>query len=100
MRFKVTHVQGQVLVVFFFLMIGPPPRSTLFPYTPLFRSVRQAHVFPAGGRVLDAEHVQALILTVDAVVGADALFDLVDLAHLDLGDQVRVGETSIYSSTE
>src|SRR4051795_13530661 len=24
--------------VFFFLMIGRPPRSTLFPYTPLFRS--------------------------------------------------------------
>src|SRR2546423_1276567 len=23
---------------FFFLMIRPPPRSTLFPYTPLFRS--------------------------------------------------------------
>src|SRR4029077_11811106 len=27
-----------LLVVFFFLMIRRPPRSTLFPYTPLFRS--------------------------------------------------------------
>src|SRR2546429_10001637 len=27
---------------FFFLMIRRPPRSTLFPYTTLFRSVRQA----------------------------------------------------------
>src|SRR5260363_447977 len=27
-----------VLVVFFFLMIRRPPRSTLFPYTTLFRS--------------------------------------------------------------
>src|SRR5688572_31551756 len=27
------------LVVFFFLMIRRPPRSTLFPYTTLFRSV-------------------------------------------------------------
>src|SRR3712207_9062559 len=26
--------------VFFFLMMRPPPRSTLFPYTPLFRSLR------------------------------------------------------------
>src|SRR5437899_4066860 len=26
------------LVSFFFLMIRPPPRSTLFPYTTLFRS--------------------------------------------------------------
>src|SRR2546421_7124428 len=25
---------------FFFLMIRPPPRSTLFPYTTLFRSLR------------------------------------------------------------
>src|SRR3712207_7918548 len=28
-----------MLVVFFFLMIRRPPRSTLFPYTTLFRSV-------------------------------------------------------------
>src|SRR6266496_5495862 len=27
---------------FFFLMIRRPPRSTLFPYTTLFRSIRQA----------------------------------------------------------
>src|SRR3712207_7304343 len=29
------------LLYFFFLMIRRPPRSTLFPYTTLFRSVRQ-----------------------------------------------------------
>src|SRR3989440_11499629 len=28
---------------FFFLMIRPPPRSTLFPYTTLFRSVLALH---------------------------------------------------------
>src|SRR2546430_17700394 len=28
------------VVVFFFLMIRRPPRSTLFPYTTLFRSIR------------------------------------------------------------
>src|SRR5438034_8031426 len=28
-----------VCLCFFFLMIRPPPRSTLFPYTTLFRSV-------------------------------------------------------------
>src|SRR3712207_9411569 len=28
----------QVMYVFFFLMIRRPPRSTLFPYTTLFRS--------------------------------------------------------------
>src|SRR6266403_2894312 len=30
---------------FFFLMIRRPPRSTLFPYTPLFRSDRNARDF-------------------------------------------------------
>src|SRR3712207_7113181 len=29
-------------LVFFFLMIRRPPRSTLFPYTTLFRSLRDA----------------------------------------------------------
>src|SRR3712207_9336804 len=31
------------LCAFFFLMIRRPPRSTLFPYTTLFRSVRGTH---------------------------------------------------------
>src|SRR3712207_8402511 len=30
----------QMLVLFFFLMIRRPPRSTLFPYTTLFRSLQ------------------------------------------------------------
>src|SRR5258708_30204064 len=34
------------LLFFFFLMIRRPPRSTLFPYTTLFRSLK-------GGKVLD-----------------------------------------------
>ena len=29
---------GSIFIVFFFLMIRRPPRSTLFPYTTLFRS--------------------------------------------------------------
>src|SRR2546430_17509471 len=33
-----------VIFFFFFLMIRRPPRSTLFPYTTLFRSSRKAHV--------------------------------------------------------
>src|SRR3712207_7695271 len=34
-----------LIVVFFFLMIRRPPRSTLFPYTTLFRSYRVPHHF-------------------------------------------------------
>src|SRR5438552_5364420 len=30
--------------LFFFLMIRRPPRSTLFPYTTLFRSLRYSHL--------------------------------------------------------
>src|SRR5438552_19057823 len=33
------HALVAFLYVFFFLMIRRPPRSTLFPYTTLFRSV-------------------------------------------------------------
>src|SRR5256885_6774950 len=32
---------------FFFLMIRRPPRSTLFPYTTLFRSLRRRHAVTA-----------------------------------------------------
>src|SRR5947209_12447372 len=40
-----------MLSFFFFLMVRPPPRSTLFPYTTLFRSGRQLvrGGRPAGG---------------------------------------------------
>src|SRR5438128_9491930 len=34
---------------FFFLMIRPPPRSTLFPYTTLFRSIDLDAVIAVGG---------------------------------------------------
>src|SRR5258708_12599596 len=32
-------LRSSVILVFFFLMIRRPPRSTLFPYTTLFRSL-------------------------------------------------------------
>src|SRR3712207_8179894 len=34
------------MMLFFFLMIRRPPRSTLFPYTTLFRSLRRDHRGP------------------------------------------------------
>src|SRR4051812_49516359 len=39
-----------MLLLFFFLIIGRPPISPLFPYTPLFRSGRPR--FLRGGQVL------------------------------------------------
>src|SRR5437870_8844898 len=47
-----------IFFFFFFLMIRRPPRSTLFPYTTLFRSVgkdevgRGAHRMSGGERIL------------------------------------------------
>src|SRR5436853_5074418 len=38
---------SHVHVVFFFLMIRRPPRSTLFPYTTLFRSSRGGRPHPS-----------------------------------------------------
>src|SRR5256885_8525695 len=40
----VVGLDSQVLIIFFFLMIRRPPRSTLFPYTTLFRSLTDHRV--------------------------------------------------------
>src|SRR5207248_9182296 len=49
------------LLLFFFLMIPRPPRSTLFPYTTLFRSYpavgAEGHLGPIGLRVEGGDEV-------------------------------------------
>src|SRR5699024_12577048 len=40
---SLTPPSPSVSCLFFFLMIRPPPRSTLFPYTTLFRSKYNDH---------------------------------------------------------
>src|SRR6202022_5186335 len=58
-----------VIYFFFFLMIRRPPRSTLFPYTTLFRSDRLArlkrskplaHQIEIGNAVRSEEHTSEL----------------------------------------
>src|SRR5690348_18347883 len=65
-------------VLVFFLMIGRPPRSTLFPYTTLFRSRREGGRQQRGGeppRVADrqrrAEEQQAEQQGLDEAEQAD-----------------------------
>src|SRR3712207_7303767 len=78
------HSALAMYLYFFFLMIRRPPRSTLFPYTTLFRSVR-ADGGPSGQRrltVLDGRgqagpHVLAALVDVPAV------------SHREPGDQDR-----------
>src|SRR3712207_8310782 len=60
---------------FFFLMIRRPPRSTLFPYTTLFRSLC------AAGRL--ADDVDALLLEEVAQAGAEEVV-VVDEQHARL----------------
>src|SRR5436309_4593480 len=56
-------VRSLCLVVFFFLLTRPPPRSTLFPYTTLFRShvagPPQDVLTPSGG---GAQRLGAVII--------------------------------------
>src|SRR5688572_33439551 len=54
---------------FFFLMIRRPPRSTLFPYTTLFRSV------PDGLAELDCRNNRLLKLALDEVRSTVAELD-------------------------
>src|SRR5438874_5610213 len=41
----------------FFLMLRRPPRSTLFPYTTLFRSIPEGALQAFNDEVLDLDHV-------------------------------------------
>src|SRR3712207_9271418 len=69
------------VVLFFFLMIRRPPRSTLFPYTTLFRSRR------------------GLVDEVDRLVGQEAVGD-VAVGQLGRGFQRLVGDRSEEHTSE
>src|SRR2546426_11030887 len=93
-------------------MIRRPPRSTLFPYTTLFRSVREArsidlvrrvHPFRAegGGRILDKGDVVAKLHAktrggLDAGVRDEAdEDDVLDPPLFELGVEVGIGEPAL-----
>src|SRR6202047_1000345 len=48
-----------LVLFFFFLMIRRPPRSTLFPYTTLFRSLSSTHLRAYLKRLPDFDDVEA-----------------------------------------
>src|SRR5229473_1797496 len=62
------------ILCFFFLMIRRPPRSTLFPYTTLFRSAR-AHKPAALDRVLDMEDPTSAIVFCRTRLEVDTLVE-------------------------
>src|SRR5690242_21528217 len=61
---------------FFFLMIRRPPRSTLFPYTTLFRSGKRSSW--AGGRA------QATVWDIAAVAGTDRKSTRLNSSHMSI----------------
>src|SRR2546429_5365833 len=72
---------------FFFLMIRRPPRSTLFPYTTLFRSRRQ-------------QMVDRLLLDVDGCVRLRACFAEPRLGQMQEGLVVRLAESRFRERSE
>ena len=70
------------LFIFFFLMIRRPPRSTLFPYTTLFRSQLGGQVeYPFG----DVEEIWGIDLGDDRDANAAAVESVLPelIAHVD-----------------
>src|ERR1035441_10836700 len=80
------------LLVFFFLMIRRPPRSTLFPYTTLFRSVQalfQTEIGQVVGGGFIAQIGGELLVLLDecvAIVGTEDVMAMLDL----LDDRVQL----------
>src|SRR3712207_7755616 len=65
-----------VMMFFFFLMIRRPPRSTLFPYTTLFRSTENGAVGAAA--IVDGE-LQELLALLHTLAVFDVTYTYVEL---------------------
>src|SRR2546426_527210 len=74
----------------FFLMIRRPPRSTLFPYTTLFRSGRKQGVKPLSA-VVSPEGLVGIVSTVDAQTSV-----VVSWAHPEFRASAMAADGSIY----
>src|SRR2546430_17624818 len=82
--------------IFFFLMIRRPPRSTLFPYTTLFRSRNEHPVLLAQEIAALRTGAGAQVVTLDATwstsaPGPDALRTALDGLCRSAGHAVREG---------
>src|SRR2546425_12130565 len=62
-----------IQLLFFFLMIRRPPRSTLFPYTTLFRSTSREGAVSAVTRLLVEDKVQVVFGGLGSAFGMAAL---------------------------
>ena len=81
-------VRSHICVVFFFLMIRRPPRSTLFPYTTLFRSwtflLKQLYPFYFDGEVNKyAQKWQITPASIWAVMKKESAFEPQIISYAD-----------------
>src|SRR5207249_11420274 len=105
------HIYAFIILrfIFFFLIIPRPPRSTLFPYTTLFRSIIGLHRLPArlvgqrgppalhargnagavGADLLDGLHLRRRRRVVDRREVLDAVFDRLQEGVRHLVDVIR-----------
>src|SRR5256885_6733302 len=65
---------------FFFLMIRRPPRSTLFPYTTLFRSTRRVPLEASGG--MNLQNVRSYAETGVDYISVDRKSTRLNSSHL------------------
>src|SRR5690242_21215467 len=78
------------IFIFFFLMIRRPPRSTLFPYTTLFRSGREIHHLAdllgvgAGERAAEDGEVLGEHEDLASVDGADRKSTRLNSSHMSI----------------
>src|SRR3989442_88491 len=95
---SVKTVGPELIAFFFFLMIRRPPRSTLFPYTTLFRS-QLVETAPVVGLVLalpsvqlEAEKVPPLFVKPTVPVGALAEPGVASVTVAVRSEERRVGK--------
>src|SRR2546428_6048509 len=91
-------------IMFFFLMIRRPPRSTLFPYTTLFRSRRLAPdhdvvITEIGGTVGDIESLPISVITDRKSTRLNSSHDQISYAVFCLKKKKRAQSSRVLAYT-
>src|SRR3989442_13696067 len=76
------HMLFLLLLFFFFLMIRRPPRSTLFPYTTLFRSIFFAPSFSKARVMVLAQLAQVMPSTFNVIFSLDRKSTRLNSSHV------------------
>src|SRR3712207_7046006 len=82
-----SYYQLLFYVVFFFLMIRRPPRSTLFPYTTLFRSPQPLLAVVDGRAQQDGQPPAVLVADAGLAQSTCGTAEVLDQQHVGLEDR-------------